>query len=192
MNYKSRTERNPGDDIILATVRRRLIAFLVDWVFVILLYFVVIFIFSLFNINDWKVNVVSIFDVELETNIHSKWFMFFLKVFFGLLPVIYFTVSLYFFRGRTIGKFIFQLRVVSLFHERLGLLHCFERSLGYFTSALESGFGFIQAIWNPNRMALHDKIGETIVVYFPEKKRQKSVPGPGEQEQIKPASPENK
>jgi hypothetical protein len=29
---------------------------------------------------------------------------------------------------------------------------------------LEFGFGYIQALWNPNRMALHDKIGETIVI----------------------------
>jgi len=52
----------------------------------------------------------------------------------------------------------------------LGFWHCFERSLGYFTSALEFGFGYIQAIWNPNRMALHDKIGETIVISLPRKK----------------------
>jgi len=80
------------------------------------------------------------------------------------LPVIYFTLSLYLTRGRTIGKYLLKIRVISLFHERPGLWHCFERSLGYFTSALEFGFGFIQAIWNPNRMALHDKIGETIVI----------------------------
>jgi predicted esterase YcpF (UPF0227 family) len=36
--------------------------------------------------------------------------------------------------------------------------------LGYYASVLEFGFGFIQALWNPNRMALHDKIGETIVI----------------------------
>jgi hypothetical protein len=42
--------------------------------------------------------------------------------------------------------------------------------LGYFASAFEFGFGFFQAFWNPNRMALHDKIGETIVIEIPGKK----------------------
>jgi uncharacterized RDD family membrane protein YckC len=45
--------------------------------------------------------------------------------------------------------------------------------LGYFASALEFGFGYIQAIWNPNRMSLHDKIGETIVIQVPVKRHRK-------------------
>jgi len=57
-----------------------------------------------------------------------------------------------------------------LYQEHLGLWHCVERSLGYFASALEFGFGYVQAFWNPNRMTLHDKIGETIVVALPTKK----------------------
>jgi len=94
-----------------------------------------------------------------------------MKIIFGLLPVIYFTFSFYFFNGKSIGKFFCRLRVVSLYHEHLGLWHCIERSLGYFASGLEFGFGYIQAYWNPNRMSLHDKIGETIVVNLPKKKR---------------------
>ena len=167
MNYKNRFEKLSGNDIVLATIKRRFAAFFIDCVVIFLLYLFVIFIFSLFNINDWKINVASIFEVEIETNIHNPYFIFLLKVLFGLLPVIYFTISLYISKGRTVGKYLLRLKVVSLFHERLGLWHCFERSLGYFTSALESGFGFIQAIWNPNRMALHDKIGETIVISLP-------------------------
>jgi uncharacterized RDD family membrane protein YckC len=88
----------------------------------------------------------------------------FFKILLGLIPVIYFTLAFYFWKGQTIGKRILRLRVISLYHEHLGLWHCFERSLGYYASTLEGGFGFIQAFWNPNRMALHDKIGETIVI----------------------------
>ena len=170
MKYTRRNERSLGREVTLASIKRRLAAFLIDWVFIIVLYFFVLFIFSLFNVNDWKINVVSIFEVDVETNIHSSWFVFFLKLLFGLLPVLYFTFCLYFSKGRTAGKYFLRIKVVSLFHDHLGLWHCFERSLGYFTSALESGFGFIQAIWNPNRMALHDKIGETIVIRVPLKK----------------------
>ena len=169
MKYTGRNERLQDNEIIIAPIKKRLVAFLIDWIIIILLYFLILLIFSLFNFNDWKINVVSLFHVEIESNIHSPFFNFLLKILFGLIPVIYFTFSLYFTKGRTVGKWLMKLRVVSLFHERLGLWHCFERSLGYFTSALESGFGFIQAIWNPNRMALHDKIGETIVISFSKK-----------------------
>ncbi|MFN8241617.1 MAG: RDD family protein [Bacteroidales bacterium] len=167
MNYKNRKERNLGNNVILATFRRRLAAFLIDFLMIVLLYFIVFFILGLFNVGDLNLEVKGIFDVELETVNHSKFLTLVLKICFGLLPVFYFTLFMYFTSGRTIGKYFLGIRVISLFHEKLGLWHCFERSLGYFTSALESGFGFIQARWNPNRMALHDKIGETIVIVQP-------------------------
>jgi len=170
MNYKNRNERFFSNDIILAPIKRRFAAFLIDWVCIIMIYFCVLAIFSLFNINDWKINVKSIFEVEIETNINNSYFIVFLKILFGFLPVIYFTILFYCIKGQTIGKIFLKIKVVSLYHEKLGFWHCFERSVGYFTSALEFGFGFIQAIWNPNRMALHDKIGETIVISLPRKK----------------------
>ena len=170
MNYTKRNEKGISNDLILAPIKRRFAAFLIDWVFVIMIYFCVLAIFSLFNVNDWKINVKSMFDVEIETDINNSCFIIFLKILFGFLPIIYFTLLFYCFKGQTIGKIFLKIQVVSLYHEKLGFWHCFERSLGYFTSALEFGFGYIQAIWNPNRMALHDKIGETIVISLPRKK----------------------
>ena len=73
-------------------------------------------------------------------------------------------MSFYFSKGQTIGKYFLRIKVLSIYHEHLGLWHCIERSLGYIVSALEFGFGYLQALWNPNRMALHDKIGETVVI----------------------------
>ena len=170
MSYVNRNERFISNDLILATIKRRFAAFLIDWVCIIMIYFCVLAIFSLFNVNDWKINVKSIFEVEIETNINNSYFIIFLKILFGFLPIFYFTILFYCFKGQTIGKIFLKIKVVSLYHEKLGFWHCFERSLGYFTSALEFGFGYIQAIWNPNRMALHDKIGETIVISLPRKK----------------------
>jgi len=117
-----------------------------------------------------NINVHGIFDVELEMTNTSTYLITFLKFFFGFLPVLYFTISFYFWKGQTIGKYFLRIRVLSLYHRRIGLWHCIERSLGYFASALEFGFGYIQAFWNPNRMTLHDKIGETIVIELPVKK----------------------
>jgi uncharacterized RDD family membrane protein YckC len=167
MNYTRRNESYLSNDLILATIKRRFFAFLIDCVIVVFIYFLVLAIFSLFKIDDWNINVKGIFEVEIETNKTNPTFIFLLKILFGFLPVIYFTSLFYFFKGQTAGKRILRIRVVSLYHKKLGLWHCFERSLGYFTSALEFGFGFIQAIWNPNRMALHDKIGDTIVINTP-------------------------
>jgi uncharacterized RDD family membrane protein YckC len=117
-----------------------------------------------------KIKIHGIFDVEIEMNNTPSYLITFLKFLLGLLPLLYFTISFYLCKGQTIGKYLRRIKVLSLYHEHLGLWHSIERSLGYFASALEGGFGFIQAYWNPNRMTLHDKIGETIVVELPAKK----------------------
>jgi uncharacterized RDD family membrane protein YckC len=169
MHYNRRHEFNHGNKFILATIRKRFLALLLDWIVLVIIYCSIIILFALFNMNLSKINVHSIFDVEIEiTNVNAS-LITFLKYLFGFLPVIYFAISFYFWNGKTIGKYFLRIKVLSLYHERLGLWHCIERSLGYFASALEFGFGYLQAFWNPNRMTLHDKIGETIVIELPAK-----------------------
>jgi len=169
MNYNPRHEFHHHNEFVLATIRKRLAAFLIDWMVLILIYFSVILLFALFDMNLSKINVNGIFEVEVEMENTPSLVITLLKFLFGLMPVIYFTCFFYFWKGRTIGKYFLRIRVLSLYHEHIGLWHCIERSLGYFASALEFGFGFIQAFWNPNRMSLHDKIGETIVITLPGK-----------------------
>jgi uncharacterized RDD family membrane protein YckC len=171
MNYNPRHELHHGNELILATIKRRSVAFLMDWIILILVYFGIILLFGSFDMNISKIDVHGIFDVDMEMNTTHSDLVTCLKILFGLLPVFYFTVAFYFCKGQTIGKYIFRIRVISLYHQHVGLWHCIERSLGYFASALEFGFGFFQAFWNPNRMTLHDKIGETIVIELPAKKR---------------------
>jgi uncharacterized RDD family membrane protein YckC len=170
MNYNTRHEFHHDSEFILATIRKRFVAYFIDWIVLIIIYFCILILFDLFNMNISKINVHGIFDVEIEMNNTPSYIITFLKFLFGLLPVIYFTISFYFCKGQTIGKYFLRIKVLSLYHEHLGLWHCIERSLGYFASALEFGFGYIQAFWNPNRMTLHDKIGETIVIELPVKK----------------------
>jgi len=174
MNYTKRSDFHRNNEFILAGIRKRFVAFLIDWIVLILIYIVIIIMFALFDMNLSKLNVKGIFEVEIEMTHTNASLITFLKFLFGLLPVIYFTMLFYFWKGQTIGKYLLKIQVVSLYHKQLGLWHCVERSLGYFASGLEFGFGFIQAYWNPNRMTLHDKMGETIVVIRPEKKKQKA------------------
>jgi uncharacterized RDD family membrane protein YckC len=171
MNYNTRPEFYHDNEFIIATIRKRFVAYLIDWIVLVLIYLSIIILFSLFNLTISNINIHGIFEVELEMENAPPYLITLLKVMFGLLPFLYFTFLFYFWNGQTVGKFLLRIKVLSLYHKRIGLWHCLERSLGYFASALEFGFGFIQAFWNPNRMTLHDKIAETIVVERPVTKR---------------------
>jgi uncharacterized RDD family membrane protein YckC len=104
-------------------------------------------------VRDWD----AAHDVHIELNFFDNWYsVAYLAMFFGL--------SLYWGRGRTLGKRLMKLRVISLHHDRLSLWTCIERALGYGASALELGFGFVQYFIHPNRQTVHDRIAETIVV----------------------------
>jgi len=96
-------------------------------------------------------------NIRIEMNFIHNWYsLAYTVLFFGL--------CLYWGNGRTLGKRIMKIRVVSLRHHRLSLWHCMERSLGYAASAAELGFGFFQYFIHPNRQTVHDRIAETIVI----------------------------
>jgi uncharacterized RDD family membrane protein YckC len=78
--------------------------------------------------------------------------------------VAYFAIALKLGKGRTPGKWLMKIRVVSLTHHQIGWWQSIERGLGYGASLLEGGFGFAQYFLNRNRMCVHDRIAETIVV----------------------------
>jgi uncharacterized RDD family membrane protein YckC len=171
MNYKPRKEYHTEETYMLASIWKRSLAFFIDWIIILLLYFGLIVILSFCHVNITSVTAESIFDVEIESNISNTFYIVLLKFVFGFLPMLYFTFSFFLLKGRTVGKYIFRIRVISLHHEKLGLWHSLERSLGYFASAVEFGLGYMQALWNPNRMSLHDKIGETVVIKLPRKRK---------------------
>jgi uncharacterized RDD family membrane protein YckC len=78
--------------------------------------------------------------------------------------IAYFALATYLGKGATIGKRLLGIKIVSLMHNRLTLWHCIERALGYATSLLEGGFGFVQYFKHPNHQTTHDRIANTIVV----------------------------
>ena len=132
--------------------------------FVGIIYVILELVFPLFGFQIKSINVKNFTHVDFESENIRRTSKFIIQCLLTAIPTIYFTVSTYFLNGQTIGKKLLKIRIVSLYHTKIGFWHCLERSLGYVASTLEFGLGFIQALWNPNRMALHDKIAETIVI----------------------------
>jgi uncharacterized RDD family membrane protein YckC len=81
-----------------------------------------------------------------------------------VVPVLYCGVFLWAGKGRTPGKRLLKIRVVSLAHRHITLWHAVERALGYAAAALELGFGFVQFFIHPYRRCAQDRLAETIVV----------------------------
>jgi uncharacterized RDD family membrane protein YckC len=81
-----------------------------------------------------------------------------------LIPVLYFGLFLWQGNGRTPGKRLLKIRVVSLVHTHIHFWHAVERALGYGAALLEGGFGFIQFFLHPYRRCAQDRLAETIVV----------------------------
>ncbi|SEG54534.1 RDD family protein [Bryocella elongata] len=81
-----------------------------------------------------------------------------------VVPVLYFGVLLWKGHGRTPGKRLMNIRVMSIAHRHLSFWHSVERALGYGAAALEGGFGFVQFFLHPYRRCAQDRLAETIVV----------------------------
>jgi uncharacterized RDD family membrane protein YckC len=81
-----------------------------------------------------------------------------------IVPVLYFGIFLWQGNGRTPGKRLMKIRVVSLVHTHISFWHAVERALGYGAAALEGGFGFVQFFIHPYRRCAQDRLAETIVV----------------------------
>lgn len=126
----------------LASFKSRAAAFGVDFVLVFWVFY-----FLLIS-GVWlapRIGMVLKEDIHLSFDFTHWYSLVFL--------VVYFTLWTYWTNGRSAGKWLFGIRVVSLVHERVTLWSSFERSLGYGASFLEFGFGFLQYFIHPNRSA---------------------------------------
>jgi uncharacterized RDD family membrane protein YckC len=164
MKYKKRQEWFLDTEQTLATIPSRLIAMLIDLVIVFLIFNAIIEVSVWLGLKidsfEWK----NFSHVEIESKNYSENEINLIKIFFGFIPTIYFSLTTYITNGQSIGKKILWIKIVSIYHHRLNLWCCIERSLGYIASTLELGIGFLQIFWNSNRMTLHDKIAETTVI----------------------------
>lgn len=80
----------------------------------------------------------------------------------NLLFVLYVTLSLGL-KGQTMGKRLLNLRVLRVDGSPLKIKHAFLRAILYYLSAFPFFLGFAWALWDPRRMAWHDKISDTAV-----------------------------
>jgi uncharacterized RDD family membrane protein YckC len=170
MKYKSQQEWFSGNELTLASVPRRTIAILIDFLIIVLIFYLIDKAFTWIGLGITKINLTNLFHIEIEAKNMSEKKILLFKTFLGFVPTIYFVLTTYITNGQSIGKKIVGIKIISIYHYRIGLWHCIERSFGYVASTLELGIGFYQVFWNPNRMTLHDRIAETIVINIREKK----------------------
>jgi uncharacterized RDD family membrane protein YckC len=109
-----------------------------------------------FNLND------QIHEWMDDVGLGLSWAI----AYFSLLPV--------WWRGQTLGKRVFGLRVVELTGKPLTVMRAFKRYGGYAAGMATGLFGFAQVFWDPNRQAIQDKTAHTVVIDL----RRKLLPAP--------------
>ena len=92
--------------------------------------------------------------------------------------IIYFTFLPYWWKGQTIGKKVFGLRVVELTGKPLTVINYLGRYGGYAAGMATGMIGFIQILWDVNRQAIHDKIAHTVVIDLRQPKRNELLESP--------------
>jgi uncharacterized RDD family membrane protein YckC len=161
---------NQLEGLELADFTRRFFALLIDLFVLVIILYVIGTILDYFGLINFGLKIgispdkatTSIPHIRNDTQINVPEY---LKVIFKLsIPVLYFGLITCWTNGYTIGKRIFRIRIVSTNHKHLTLWHSIERSLGYYASSLEFGFGFLQYFIDYNRRTVHDRIAETIVI----------------------------
>jgi uncharacterized RDD family membrane protein YckC len=174
------------DGIELAGFRRRALAFVIDWIMISLVFTLMAVVIGgaylgvrylrgqpMPNLShvvndkdtDYNFNIgpghAVVKERGVEKSIAQETIDLLTDV---IVPVLYFGILLWRGKGRTPGKRLMKIRVVSIVHRHLSFWHCVERALGYGAAALELGFGFIQFFIHPYRRCAQDRLAETIVV----------------------------
>jgi uncharacterized RDD family membrane protein YckC len=165
------------DGIELAPFWRRAVAFVLDCLLVIFLFGFALMAGTLAYFA-WRrftghplppVNVVIRHDRLVFTDTHGtelasigdEWAHL---LYYSLTPVLYFGILTWWMKGRSPGKWLLRIRVLSIVHPHLTFWHSVERALGYAAALLEFGFGFVQFFIHPYRRCAQDRLAETIVV----------------------------
>ncbi len=91
-------------------------------------------------------------------------------ILFYIMQAAYFILLTYF-TGSTLGKKLFQIRVVSAEDRKMTFFEvAFRETVGRFLSALILSIGYIMIAVDKKKRGLHDILSDTNVVYYHEKK----------------------
>ncbi len=148
MSEEEIIEKFERENITLASIGKRAIAYSIDEILVSVL-FMVLYTSSYPPTND----------VEQTINMISN-----LIIYVILLKIIYqaFFVWMY---GATLGKIFMKIRVVSLYDiEKPSLLHSILRATVRILSENIFYLGFLWAFLNPKKETWHDKVAGTLVI----------------------------
>ena len=132
----------------LATFWQRLLGYLLDILFAVLLWAPLEFAWRHRLLHEQNIHLI--WDFHETGNIVAMFF--------------YWGLGNYLTNGQTPGKWIARTKVLSLTGERMQPWQSIERALGYGAAVLEGGLGFLQFFWDRNRMCAQDRLAETIVV----------------------------
>lgn len=136
---------------------RRFFAYITDLFIIQILYFVLLFV-GFFAIN---LGMKDFGELPLDHLILTLAVPFFLIYF--LLFITYFT-TFFSIGGQTPGKMIYSIKVVSEDGSNISLSSSLLRSIGYLLSGLFLGLGFLMALLNKRRRALHDLLSGSYVI----------------------------
>lgn len=157
-HHTERTKELHG--VELASFTRRMIAFGIDLIVAAALFLPVAWFIAKVLVNFG----VILDDTKIVFALNLNWYSI-------AWTVLCFGLTTYMGKGKSIGKWMMGIRVVSTSHATLSLWHCIERALGYGASLLEFGFGFFQYFLHRNKCTVHDRIAETIVIREPRRHR---------------------
>jgi uncharacterized RDD family membrane protein YckC len=168
------------DGIELASFRQRAYAFLIDSLIIGIVFSAVLSTITTIYVNRHPNSSIAInlddaeekfshrdepSDHSIRGEVHHEILQEAAKVLTNIVvPILYFGIFLWQGNGRTPGKRLMKIRVVSLVHTHISFWHAVERALGYGAAALEGGFGFVQFFIHPYRRCAQDRLAETIVV----------------------------
>jgi uncharacterized RDD family membrane protein YckC len=149
---------------------RRLVAYAIDC-FIINIVFIallLIVVFALFAGTASREDDIRLSALMNQDGLSSLALAIF--CFFTVLSTAYFT---YFhgINGRTPGKMLLGLQVLSVDGNRISFGISFLRAIGYMVSSIVFCIGFIWAAFDPKKQAWHDKIAATVVVIRPEESK---------------------
>ena len=84
---------------------------------------------------------------------------------------LYYSVFTAWWKGHTVGKWLFNIKVLKIDGSVMTLWESFGRYGGYGAGLATGLLGFLQIYWDANRQAIQDKISETLVIYVDKTER---------------------